>query len=302
MDLLFSFWFFVFGTIIGSFLNVVIYRFNTGKSLGGRSHCPSCGEILRWYELLPVVSYLMQLGRCRHCRAHITLRYACVEIVTAVLFVLVYFTFSDPVLIALNLAVVSLLVVITVYDIRHMIISDALVLLLTAVVFAYIFWNPVTSSVEWPEPLILFSGLGAAFFFAALWYVSGGRWIGLGDAKLALPLGVLVGITGVFSLVVLSFWIGAVVSLAIIGVQKLWYFYRHPYQKRPFLTTSSEKQNARSRAFYSSADVANHRRWFTMKSEVPFAPFLILSFFLVHFFSINVFEMVHFISLSSYPW
>jgi prepilin signal peptidase PulO-like enzyme (type II secretory pathway) len=111
------------------------------------------------------------------------------------------------------------------------------------------------------------AGFGAAFFFWGLWYVSKGRWIGFGDAKLALPLGMLVGIGDVFSMVVFSFWIGAGVSLVLLGIQKLL------------------KRGKTSLRFLSTP--------ITMKSEVPFAPFLILGFIAVHFLHADIFDITY---------
>ncbi len=76
------------GCIVGSFLNVVALRQETGKDLGGRSHCPSCNHQLTWYELIPVVSFLVQLGKCRNCKKTISPRYVSVELFVGVLYFL----------------------------------------------------------------------------------------------------------------------------------------------------------------------------------------------------------------------
>ncbi|MFA6602049.1 MAG: prepilin peptidase, partial [Candidatus Paceibacterota bacterium] len=81
--------FFIFGTIIGSFLNVVALRFNTGATLGGRSKCMSCGHQLTWKELIPVLSFLWQGGLCRNCRSRISRQYVLVELSTGLLFALI---------------------------------------------------------------------------------------------------------------------------------------------------------------------------------------------------------------------
>ena len=84
-----------FGLIIGSFLNVYIYRFHTGKSLNGHSHCLSCGTGLKASDLVPLVSYLLLRGRCRTCGCYIPVRYFIVEFCTAVLFILSYLLATD---------------------------------------------------------------------------------------------------------------------------------------------------------------------------------------------------------------
>ena len=273
MDIVILVWFFLLGTIFGSFFNVVIYRFNTGKSLGGRSHCLSCGKTLSWYELLPVVSYLAQQGKCRHCHAHITSRYLVIELLTGALFLLVAQTFLfDPVLLLLNLVIVSLLVIIVMYDLRHMIIPDALVLFLLAPAVAYTLWDPLMQVLVFPPIMALFGALIPAVLFAGLWLVSRGAWIGLGDAKLAVPLGLIVGAWGSISMFVLSFWIGAVVAVGLLLLQRI------------FTTLKRHRGGQLFLRFL--------RRPLTIKSEVPFAPFLVAAFLLVHFAHTDAFLLV----------
>ncbi len=266
-------WFFILGTVFGSFFNVVIYRFNTGKSLGGRSHCLSCGNTLSWYELLPVVSYLFQRGKCRHCAAHITARYALVELLTGVLFLLVAQTFLlDPVLLVLNLIVVSLLTIIVVYDLRHMIIPDSLVLFLCVPALAMVLWDPLVLSLTLPSLSALIGALIPAGLFAGLWLFSRGAWIGLGDAKLAVPLGLMLGAWGSISMFILSFWIGAVIAVGLLLIGRALKVLRYRRGGQLFLRFM--------------------RRPLTIKSEVPFAPFLVAAFLLVHFAHADAFLLV----------
>ncbi len=266
-------WFFILGAVFGSFFNVVIYRFNTGKSLGGRSHCLSCGKTLAWYELLPVVSYILQRGKCRHCSAHITARYALVELLTGALFLLVAKIFLlDPVLLVLNLIVVSLLVIIVVYDLRHMIIPDSLVLFLCIPALAMVLWDPLAFSLALPPLGALLGALIPAALFAGLWLVSRGTWIGLGDAKLAVPLGLMLGAWGSISMFILSFWIGAVIAVGLLLIGR------------------ALKSLGRRRG--GQLFLRFLRRPLTIKSEVPFAPFLVAAFLLVHFAHIDAFMLV----------
>lgn len=258
---------FVFGAIIGSFLNVVLYRFHAGRSLNGRSHCMSCGHVLHWYELLPLVSYITQRGTCRACDSQIPIRYLVVELLTGLLFVLVYYVTVDSALLLLYFFLMSLFVLIIVYDIRHTIIPDEFTATVFAVSVAYILYEysklPLLTEVMWH----LVSGLVAAGFFWILWYMSKGRWLGFGDVKLAVPLGIMVGISGVFSMIVLSFWIGAAISLTLLALQRL---LKRGKTRLRFLSTT-----------------------LTIKSEVPFAPFLIAGFFLVHFVQLDIFTIIY---------
>lgn len=257
---------FVFGVIIGSFLNVVIYRFHTGKSLSGSSHCLSCQVPLRFFDLFPLVSYLVLRGRCRRCSARIPSRYFWVELLTGVLFLLTALTAVWWLWVPLW-CLMAVLVVVLVYDLAHLIIPDSLTYTVTALAslyVGYLTWLLLDPTI----PLFYLTGaLGAYGFFAGLWWYSGGQWIGYGDAKLAAPLAFMLGPVGAFSLVVLSFWIGAILSLGLLGVQWLrrrWGKTRLPFSVVPL----------------------------TMKSEVPFAPFLILAFWLVFFWRVDVLTII----------
>ena len=259
---------FGFGVIIGSFLNVYIYRFHTGKSLAGSSHCLSCGRDLKWYELIPLFSYLGLCGRCRTCGSRIPARYFWVELSTGVLFVLSVWLTTDIFKILLLWLIVSVLVVITVYDLYHFIIPDKPIIVLAVLAFVYLAYNhylyPYKNNLFIYEVATALAG--AAFFFV-LWFMSKGKWLGFGDVKLAFPLGLLVGPVYVFSFVVLSFWIGSVISLFLLYWPKL------RWGKYPLRLTSTT---------------------LTMKSAVPFAPFLVASCLVVLFFRLNVLDLFHF--------
>jgi len=253
---------FIFGVVIGSFLNVYVYRFHTGKSLMGSSHCLSCAKSLRWYELFPLFSYIGLRGRCRTCGAYIPSRYFWVELVTGLLFAAVVLAGADMVLWPLLFLLVATLVVITVYDIKHMIIAHEFVWVLVAIAMGLIGYGYYQAPDWWLLVSHAIAGLVAGLFFFCLWWYSSGRWIGLGDAKLAVPLGMMVGLYGVFSMIVLSFWVGTILTLCYMGYQR---YQRRGQLRLPFL-----------------------RQQLTMKSEVPFAPFLIVGFLLVFLGRIDV--------------
>ncbi|MFT5036523.1 MAG: prepilin signal peptidase PulO-like enzyme (type II secretory pathway) [Candidatus Azotimanducaceae bacterium] len=260
---------FVFGAIIGSFLNVVIYRFHTGKSLSGNSHCMSCLRRLRWFELFPLFSYLVLRGKCRTCRSHIPPRYFIVELITACAFYAIYMHGGSVESMFLMGGLFTLLLVISVYDINHYIIPNELVIL-TGVLVAGFYGSAIYSgasfSVLIPASL---SALGAFLFYGGLWKFSKGRWIGFGDAKLAIPLGFLVGFPAVFSMIVLSFWIGAFISVLLIGIQAV---LKRGQIHLHFLRTPLK-----------------------MKSEIPFAPFLIAGFIASYFYDIDVLSLITYV-------
>ncbi len=249
---------FFFGTIIGSFLNVVIYRFNTGRTLGGRSMCFSCGKTLHWHELVPLASYIFQDGKCTKCKSKISGQYPLVEAITGLTFVFVAFKFAYLIPESLTLFIVlmtfgmylwCLLIVISVYDFKHKIIPDKLVWTFTVISLVGIFVFKGDSVVlHLPTVFDLASGPLLAMPFFLLWFFTKGRAMGLGDAKLMLGLGFFLGLSvGVVGMI-LAFWIGALVSLCLLAI--------------------------------------NNKKY-TMKAEIPFGPFLVLGAFIAYAFSIS---------------
>lgn len=266
----------LFGAVIGSFLNVVIYRFHTGKSLSGHSHCLSCGKSLQWYELVPIVSYVLLRGRCGGCGSYVPPRYLLVEVLTAMLFVasLHYVGFSWHVL--WWFTAVSILVVVTVYDLYHFIIPDELVGYLSMLALAGVMLDGWLRGFDWELlAMNLAAALLAFSFYGGLWLYSKGRWIGFGDAKLAAPLAFVAGWPGVFSLIVVSFWVGAVVSIFLLLVPRI--------------------QLCVYNLLYSNPVVAKDGKSFTMKSEVPFAPFLVLAFLGVVWLQLDVLSITSYV-------
>lgn len=261
--ILFIIYFSLLGLIVGSFLNVAILRYNTGKSLGGRSGCFSCGHGLGWQEMIPVVSFLALGGRCRHCGSKISRQYPAVELLTAVLFGLSAAKFyPDLTSIVFYCLMMSLLVMIVVYDLKHKIIADEPVYIFGGLaLLAPILTGWMTRDLVGMGKLVLWNLIGGMVifsFFFSLWYFSNGRWMGFGDAKLGFGLGALLGLSGAVNAVVLAFWLGAGIGLILVGLSKM--------QKIKAL-----------------------RRRFSIKSEIPFAPFLVAGLLLNLFLNISIF-------------
>lgn len=256
---------FLLGTIIGSFLNVVIYRFGTGKSIShGRSICMTCNKTLRWYELIPVFSFLIQSGRCRRCASSISHQYPLVEFGTGLMFVLIvkhlmpilpYSQSLFVVLVTFYSFIFSVLMVISVYDMRHKIIPNKLVYLFIFIAFLSLFINYSNSETLFAVPHYtrLLAGPLFAAPFALIWLLSRGRFMGLGDAKLILGIAWLFTPYESLAALTLSFWIGSVVSLLIM--------------------------------FFAKKKIG-------MKTEIPFAPFLVLATFIVFLFNLDIFSLV----------
>jgi prepilin signal peptidase PulO-like enzyme (type II secretory pathway) len=247
---------FVFGAIIGSFLNVIILRHNTGKNITGRSSCSNCNSVLSWFELVPIFSWIMQKGRCRSCCARISIQYPLVETITGIVFVAAIF-FSLPLLPhILLLVILSLLIAITVYDLKHTIIPNVWVYtfsILSLLFYALTFAGEINFiDILWR----VLSGVVIASPFALIWLVSNGKWMGLGDAKLMMGIGILLGLEQGFFAVMSAFVVGAIFGLLLI-----------------FLSSDELK---RILVGFTPTPISKKLvRGFTMKSEIPFGPFLI---------------------------
>ena len=117
-----------------------------------------------------------------------------------------------------------------------------------------------------------------------LWFISKGRWIGFGDAKLAIPLAFMLGVPEVYSFVVLSFWIGAILSLALL----LALYIRHQVKKASLYNKLSRAKMGN----YTKPAIALYSKSFTMKSEIPFAPFMVVAFLVVYLYEVNVLSLI----------
>jgi prepilin signal peptidase PulO-like enzyme (type II secretory pathway) len=221
VELFISISIFVLGLIVGSFLNVVILRLDTGLGFGGRSKCFSCGNTLRWYELIPLFSFLVQKAKCRNCNSKISWQYPAVEFVTALLFLFVYlkvgFTLGFLAL-AVYFVLISSLIVISVFDIRHQQIPTIpLVIFYLAGLSLFFFGDGGNFFLRIAHGLMVASSL------LLLWLVSKGRWLGFGDVLLAIGVGFWLGLSISVSAILLSFWLGAIfgVLLMIVSRKKL---------------------------------------------------------------------------------
>ena len=208
---------FALGLIFGSFANVIIMRLNTGESLiFGSSRCFFCGRNLRWFELIPVLSFFFLRGHCRTCGGKISWQYPVVEILSGLLFLLLWLEPSsnqlgqNSVLTITAILFFWLLLIISVYDLRHKIIPNSLVY--SAIIVAVLFLILDIGILDLLPSI--FSGLGLFAFFAALWAVSRGAWMGFGDAKLGLALGLMLGWPAALLALLFSFWFGAIFGSA----------------------------------------------------------------------------------------
>lgn len=210
---------FAIGLVIGSFLNVVILRRARGEGLGGRSRCDSCGALLRARELVPVISFCLQKARCRRCGAGLSWQYPAVEAATALIFVLIasyllpYAASGvlSPLIFLSAFPAAAALIVLVVSDFKYQILPDGAV--------ATLFVFGVAAGLA-RGALAVDLGTAAIYaaFFASLWFFSGGRWMGLGDAKLILATSLAVGFPASLVAFLFSFWLGGISGLVLLAL------------------------------------------------------------------------------------
>ncbi|MBI5871359.1 MAG: prepilin peptidase [Actinobacteria bacterium] len=212
---------FVLGAVIGSFLNVVIYRLPRELSLvAPGSHCPRCDQPVKWYDNIPILSYALLRGQCRHCGQGITMRYPTVELLTAVLWTLAGVEFGMSWELLPALLFVSSLVAIYYIDLDHYIIPNVIVLPVAVIGLAANIAISLTGDDTVPswQPWYAYLAAGlmsATFFFVVALLKPGG--MGMGDVKLAGMMGFFLGeytLVGLF----LGFLIGAITGVVLMAV------------------------------------------------------------------------------------
>ena len=256
--------FFIVGLIVGSFLGVVNYRLKVAEDIVfKRSHCPHCKRQIRWYDNIPLLSFVILAGQCRECREKISWKYPAVELLTGLLYAAVAWKFlggwgisaekilagNDIVEMSFWLFTVSYLVLIFFHDLSYMLIPDAAVYPAIIVTLLFQYWKYLQGPLgiaTLKNPLVgsFFAAIVASLFFFFLIWVSRGKWIGGGDVKLGFLTGAIVGWPKILFALFFAYMIGAVVSLILIGLKKK-----------------------------------------TWKSQIPFGPFIVTGILIVMFFS-----------------
>lgn len=202
MRIIYTIFMLIMGTIFGSFYNVVGYRIPNGLSIvKPGSFCPKCNHSLKWYELIPVFSYLFQQGKCRNCKERISIIYPMVEITTGILFAVSYYVFGFSYELILALIVSSFLVIVIVSDINYLIIPDEVTFFFCLLLFL------VRLIIDGFEASIFTLGYGLILFGIMYLIMILGNWffkkesMGGGDVKLMFFVGMATGpILGIFSI------------------------------------------------------------------------------------------------------
>lgn len=208
------------GAVVGSFLNVCIYRIPAGESIiSPPSTCPYCGHRIRWHQNIPVISYIMLRGRCSSCRVHISFRYPAIEILTGGLFALALYSFGFSLEALVYWFFISVLIIITFIDLDHQIIPD--VVSLPGIVFGF-FCSFLIPSLTWVDSL---SGIlvGGGILLLIAWgyeKLAKREGMGGGDIKLLAMLGAFMGWQSVFPIIFLASLVGTLVGVPLMLFQK----------------------------------------------------------------------------------
>jgi leader peptidase (prepilin peptidase) / N-methyltransferase len=251
INYLIGFFVFLFGLCMGSFLNCAIYRLEQQKKMSGRSFCPHCKHMLSWQDLFPVFSFLFLKGKCRYCHKKISIQYPLVELLTGILFVLLFGHFysglslRQVIYILYLFYISSALIVIFIYDLKHSLIPEAVLFPAAIVAIIYNLLPPYNMQ------YILFSllaTLAAGAFFFLLHGISKGKAMGFGDVELVVLMGIFLGWPNLFTALFLAFFFGAIIGLILMALPA---------------RAGGEKKS--------------------LKSEIPFGPFLITGTFMALF-------------------
>jgi prepilin signal peptidase PulO-like enzyme (type II secretory pathway) len=189
------------------------------KMLGGRSFCDSCGKQLKWYENIPVVSWMIQGGKTRCCQKKLSVLYPIVEIITGLLFFVYGFLGQpqeSPLQFGIGLLIITFLVFSTVFDMKYMILPDfSTIILVTLAVVKIVIGRPQELSVQF-----VLSAVGAFGFLGLLYLITKGKGMGLGDVKLAIFMGLFLGGWKTVLAFYVAFVVGALVSLVLMVFKK----------------------------------------------------------------------------------
>lgn len=207
---------FIVGLAVGSFLNVVIYRFDDLKSiLNTRSRCNACRKQIVWYDLIPVISFVLLRGRCRKCKEQISWQYPLIELSTAIIFLLLVWYFGMYWLVILYALIYALLIIIFVQDVKTKYIYDIFSwsLLIVSLICGAIFFRYDIIDFVWGI-------VAGGAILGALVLVSKEKWMGLGDVFVGASLGAILGGKKALLMIFLSFVIGSIYGLWHIATKK----------------------------------------------------------------------------------
>lgn len=224
---LYLFYFFVIGLCAGSFANVCIHRIPRDESIvKPRSHCPSCNRFIRWYDNIPIASFISLGAKCRYCGTKISWQYPLIELITGLAFVSVAWQYAYLPYAAVYILFVFCLIVISGIDYFHQIIPDIFPLIIFILGVSFSFFNPQLG-IEWKIRLFnsLLGAISGSGLLLALGYI--GKKIfkqdamGEGDIKLLCGIGALLGMQKTFSTLLIASFIGSVIGVTLIAAKRI---------------------------------------------------------------------------------
>jgi len=219
---------FIFGLIIGSFLNCLVWRLHTKEGMWNRSYCPKCKKQIAWYDNLPVLSFIALGGKCRHCKKSISWQYPAVELAAGGLFLAAFMKiFPDSMVLTFSALdflqlfkfwfLISIMIIVFIYDLRWFLILDIITLPAAFIIFIM----NVLLGFSWLNLVI--SGIIGGGFFLVQFVISKGKWIGGGDIRLGLLMGLALGWPNIAVSIMFAYFAGSVAGISlIVGKKKKW--------------------------------------------------------------------------------
>ena len=218
MVILFFLTLFILGAAVGSFVEVVVTRGLAGESIRGRSRCLNCATPLRWYELIPVFSYIFLHGKCGSCGVKLAREMLVVELVAGVLFVFVGWLLPFPVALLFLLPSISFALILFLFDLKGSVLPDRVSVpwIFFLLMFAALMRWTNGDWIKMVEGAVVGGG-----FFGLQYLVSRGRWVGDGDIRLGVIMGLLLGWPMVLVGLLLAYVSGAIISLCLLAARKV---------------------------------------------------------------------------------
>ena len=217
---------FILGSVMGSFYHVVATRLSNDESIiSPGSHCPKCNHFLKWYENIPILSYIIQKGKCRNCHSKIPISYLVVEIITGLLFAVCFHSFGLSIELVIALIFTSSLIIVIISDIEYMIILDEVLIASTfMIILIYLFNNGFTQDGITKTMYHIYSGLGAFLCMYSIKILGDKAFkkesLGGGDIKLMFLFGLVIGFPMAICSIFLATFIAFPIALIILFSDK----------------------------------------------------------------------------------
>lgn len=207
---------FIYGLLIGSFLNVCIYRIPKEESVAfPLSHCPKCNTSLKWYDNIPLFSYMSLLGKCRYCESKISPQYPLIELSNPIIYLLLFYKFNFTIDFIFYALIASVLIIITIIDLKEMIIPDSLIIIILIISILHKATNYFINKTQINFLDSIGGLLLAGVLFILIILISKGG-MGGGDVTLIGSLGFILGIKNIFLTIFISFILGAIISIFLL--------------------------------------------------------------------------------------